>query len=66
MKLIDLYPYRLSEDPYIADFENAVQVSLDDLEAAYNQMIKNLFADTTVEWLSLWEKAYGQIGRAHV
>lgn len=58
MKLSDWIPYRL-QSVYVMDYENAVQVSLDDLESAYDQMTGNLHIDTASHWLSLWEKAYG-------
>lgn len=58
MKLADMIPYRL-QSPYVMDYENAVQVALDDLEAAYDQMVDNLHIDTAAAWLPFWEKAYG-------
>ena len=57
-KLIDLIPYRLRSEP-VADFENAIQPSLDALEAAFWAMTENIVVDTAEDWLPLWEWAYG-------
>ena len=57
-KLIDLIPYRLRSEP-VADFENAIQPSLDALEAAFLAMTENIVVDTAEDWLGLWEWAYG-------
>lgn len=60
-KLIDLIPYRLRSEP-VADFENAIQPSLDALEAAFWAMTENIVED----WLGLWEWAYGLTGSGSV
>ena len=64
-KLIDLIPYRLRSEP-VADFENAIQPSLDALEAAFWAMTENIVVDTAEDWLPLWEWAYGLTGSGSV
>ena len=64
-KLIDLIPYRLRSEP-VADFENAIQPSLDALESAFWAMTENIVVDTAEDWLPLWEWAYGLTGSGSV
>lgn len=64
-KLIDLIPYRLRSEP-VADYENAIQPSIDALEAAFWGMTENIVVDTAEDWLPLWEWAYGLTGSGSV
>lgn len=62
MQLLDMLPYRLGIDPYIADFQRGLQSQVDNLSAAYDRMIKNLTVSGAEEWIGLWETAYGLTG----
>lgn len=61
MNLVDLLPYRLQSAP-VVDFENAIQPAMDKLEAAFWTMADNIIVDTAIDWLPLWEWAYGLTG----
>lgn len=57
--LIELMPERYANSPETVEIQKAIEVEIQKIVQAYDQMLLQLFVVSSDEWLPLWEKMYG-------